>query len=126
MTWGFGPMKSNANTEKRDQLERLARERYGSAQTGFVASGECKDDLASMLAEHAMGDVTTGNYVSEDEMNADVDEDFGGPFIETSARSQYGRDYDQTNIEDAEPAAFPTATGTEGDEEEEEEEEDED
>jgi len=69
-----------------------------------------KDDLAEELGEEFVSGATSGESV-DDERDAPVPEEDGGPFVTTSARSQYGSGPDASNPPDAEREPFPTTQG---------------
>lgn len=109
-------MSLNDRVVQKVAAARAARRRDRSVEA-FIAEPEtgrvtAPDDLAELLAEQAIQSATTGDYVAEDQLNEDVAEDSGGPFVETSARTQFASGYDESNIEEAEPAPFPTAVAT--------------
>ncbi|MBI2892347.1 MAG: hypothetical protein HYY06_02265 [Deltaproteobacteria bacterium] len=68
------------------------------------------DDLAEELAEQFLLGATSGEQAAQDRFEADVPEDVGGPFVETTGPMEFGDEVDETNPEDAEREAFPTAT----------------
>jgi hypothetical protein len=65
-----------------------------------------KDDLAEELGEDFLAGAT-GEAV-DDARDATLDDEDGGPFVTTSAESQYAHGTDASNPEDAEQEAFPT------------------
>ena len=71
--------------------------------------GALEDPLAEELGEAALESATSGDQAAENIRDEDVDEEAGGPFVETSARKEFAWGADESNPEDAEPADFPTA-----------------
>ena len=69
-----------------------------------------RDDLAENLAEDYLQAATQGVEVEED-LDQIVPEEFGGPFVETSAAEEFALDTDEANPEDAsrEPLPRPVA-----------------
>jgi len=69
-----------------------------------------RDDLAENLAEDYLQAATQGMEVEEDHDQI-VPEEFGGPFVETSAAEEFALDTDEANPEDAsrEPLPRPVA-----------------
>jgi hypothetical protein len=69
-----------------------------------------RDDLAENLAEDYLQAATQGMEVEED-LDQIVPEEFGGPFVETSAAEEFALDTDEANPEDAsrEPLPRPVA-----------------
>jgi hypothetical protein len=71
--------------------------------------GALEDPLAKELGEAAVESATSGDQAAENIRDEDLDEEEGGPFVQTSARREFARGSDESNPEDAEPADFPTA-----------------
>jgi hypothetical protein len=65
------------------------------------------DDLAENLAEEYLQAATIGNEVVEDDLDAVVPEEIGGPFVETSAADEFAHDTDDANPLDAEREPLP-------------------
>jgi hypothetical protein len=65
------------------------------------------DDLAENLAEEYLQAATIGNEVVEDDLDAVVPEEIGGPFVETSAADEFAHDTDDANPIDAEREPLP-------------------
>jgi hypothetical protein len=86
------------------------RENAGRPDPAFLTEeGYADDDLAEELGEEFVLTATSGEQAAEDLRYQDVPEEVGGPFVETSGRIEFARGEDQSNPQDAEPAAFPTA-----------------
>ncbi len=73
-------------------------------------NGRLADDLSEYLGENFVSSATGGED-SDEKLHDDPDvEEFGGPFIETDARAQFGSSLEpDAAIEPGEPEAFPTA-----------------
>ena len=69
-----------------------------------------RDDFANELAEEFLTAATSGEPVSQEARDTIVPEDSGGPFVVTSARTEFAKGTDASNPADAEVEAFPTAT----------------
>lgn len=69
------------------------------------------DDLAEELAEQFVLGATSGEQPAQDRLEADVPEEIGGPFVETTGPMEFADEADETNPADAEREPFPTATG---------------
>ena len=72
--------------------------------------GLTSDDLAEGLGEEFVEGVTSGEDVAEDVRDEVLPEEEGGPFVITSARTEFAYDTDESNPSDAEPAALPTVS----------------
>ena len=62
------------------------------------------DDLAELLGEEYVRSVTSGEEQGVELRDEPVDEEAGGPFVETSAKKEFGFDAD-----DSEPEPLPTS-----------------
>ncbi|HEY3494919.1 MAG TPA: hypothetical protein VGK73_09545 [Polyangiaceae bacterium] len=80
----------------------------GVEQVAFVAGSAAEDDLAEELAEEAVHAMTTGADQLGDDLNQEVEEDWGGPFVVTSANKEFALGTDESNIEEATREPFPT------------------
>jgi hypothetical protein len=74
----------------------------------FVAGSAAEDDLAEELAEDAVVAMTTGADQLVEDLNRDVEEDWGGPFVVTSGSKEFAAGTDESNVEDATREPFPT------------------
>jgi len=74
----------------------------------FVAGSAATDDLAEELAEEAVVAMTSGGDHLGDDLNRDVEEDWGGPFVVTSGSKEFAAGTDESNVEDATREPFPT------------------
>ena len=74
---------------------------------GFVKSTGPKDDLAEELAEAAVANMTSGEDQLTTDLEAVVDEDQGGPFVETSGSTEFAAGTDESNIAEATREPFP-------------------
>lgn len=66
------------------------------------------DNLAEELAEEFLKSATSGEYVGEDELNQQVPEESGGPFVIHPARYEFAQDVDDSNPADASREALPS------------------
>jgi|tagenome__1003787_1003787.scaffolds.fasta_scaffold20739446_2 hypothetical protein len=69
------------------------------------------DDLAATLAEDFVRSVTSGDDADEETREEVLPEEIGGPFLETSARTEFARGIDESNPADAEAEPLPQAVG---------------
>jgi hypothetical protein len=67
------------------------------------------DDLAEVLGEDFLESATRGNEVYEEEFDATLPDEVGGPFVMTDAGEELADDVDESNPPDAEPAGRPKA-----------------
>lgn len=70
--------------------------------------GAAGDDLAEELGQEYVESATSGEQAAEDIRDQIVPEESGGPFVETSADSEFAYGTDESNPADAQRAAFPT------------------
>ena len=87
--------KEDGPVREREQPEELIR-------------GAAHDDLAEELGEEFVQSATSGEQAAQDIRDEEVPEESGGPFVETSGRSEFAYGTDASNPKDAEPAPFPT------------------
>jgi hypothetical protein len=86
--------------------------RTTESDEAFVTSTSTDDDFAEELAEAAVLSMTTGEDELGDQLEAAVDEESGGPFVETSANVEFAGGTDESNIATATREPFPTPNGT--------------
>lgn len=68
------------------------------------------DDFAEALAEEFVASATSGEEEGEEGHEQLVPEERGGPFIVTTAQTEFAAGVDDSNPVDAEPAPFPTTS----------------
>jgi hypothetical protein len=90
-----------------ERLSERASESSKRPEQAFVGT-EAEDDLAEELGEGVVFAMTTGEDAIGDDFNHDVEEDWGGPFLETTASKEFAFGFDESNIEDATREPFPT------------------
>lgn len=90
-----------------ERLLELAREGKDKEADAFVESSETTDDLAEELAEAAVANMTSGEEQLTNDLEAVVDEDNGGPFVETSGNTEFAGGTDESNIPEATREPFP-------------------
>jgi len=114
-------MKGTSQSQNRNERRRAATKpnhakgRSDDANAFFpdpdVGPARAPDDLAEELGEEFVQAVTTGDSQAEDALNADVAEEIGGPFVETSAADEMAAGTDASNPIDAHREALPRAVG---------------
>ena len=87
-------------------------ERRTTNEQAFVTPGFTDDDLAEELAEAAVTSMTTGSDELTEQLDTEVEEDRGGPFVETSASVEFAGGTDESNIPEATREPFPTPNGS--------------
>ena len=80
----------------------------GADYLPFIETSESEDDLAEELAEVAVVAMTSGDGRMVEDLNGDVEEDWGGPFVVTSANREFAAGTDDSNIPEATREPFPT------------------
>jgi hypothetical protein len=73
----------------------------------FVGRPRSKDDLVEELGEEFVGQATSGEYEGEDLQDQQVPEERGGPFVETSAGTEFAEGTDPSNPKGATREPFP-------------------
>jgi hypothetical protein len=87
-----------------DDLQPLREEPH---ETLLPGAGD--DDLAEELGEEYVESATSGEQSAEAVRDAEMPEETGGPFVETSATTEFGYDTDASNPKGAKRAPFPTS-----------------
>jgi hypothetical protein len=92
---------------------RRARSRREDDGNAFFPDPEggpahVNDGLAEELAEEFLMAATSGEYVGEDELDQEVPEESGGPFVIHPARFEFAQDVDDSNPADAAREALPS------------------
>jgi hypothetical protein len=77
----------------------------------FVVSAFTDDALAEELAEAAVVNMTSGEDELSQRLDAEVEEERGGPFVQTSGNVEFASGTDETNIPEATREPFPTPNG---------------
>lgn len=98
--------------QEAEHLRQEAQAARAPDDEAFISSTSTNDDLAEELAEAAVAKMTSGQDELVEKLEATVDEENGGPFVETSDDTEFAGGTDKSNIRDATREAFPTAHGT--------------
>jgi hypothetical protein len=71
------------------------------------------EPLAEEFGEGAVSNMTSGEDGFPDALDEKVDEESGGPFVQTSAQEEFARGTDESNIAEATREPFPrTSSGS--------------
>lgn len=89
-------------------LEIAGETRASLPDEAFVAGSTADDDLAEELGEGAVVAMTSGEDSVVEHFNLDVEEDWGGPFVESTANKEFASGTDESNIAEATREPFPT------------------
>jgi hypothetical protein len=81
--------------------------RDASDNVAFLAGDRSNDDFAEELGEEAVEAMTTGEYQGEDALDQVVEEERGGPFVESTAGVEYAEGTDPSNPSTATREPFP-------------------
>ena len=94
---------------RQKHLLELAREgKPSDADEAFVKKSHTNDDLAEELAESAVASMNSGAEELTAELNAEVVEERGGPFVKTTGGTEFAEGTDESNIPEATREPFPT------------------
>ena len=85
---------------------RESREDHGN-DDAFLRKPRAHDTLAEELGEQAVSTMTSGEDQSERLQDQEVEEERGGPFVNTSGREEYARGTDKSNPQNATREPFP-------------------
>jgi len=89
-------------------LEGTRARRSIPPEAAFVAAASGEDDFAAELGQGAVVAMTSGDDRLAEDLNHDVEEDWGGPFVLTSANKEFAHGTDESNIAEATREPFPT------------------
>ena len=90
------------------RLHRRSQESHVTdADVGFVKYAHSHDDLTERLGEEAVSSMTSGESQLADDWDRPVEEEDGGPFVETLARDEFAAGTDASNIAGATREPFP-------------------
>jgi hypothetical protein len=82
--------------------------RPDSEGVGFLASSRSTDDLAEALGEQFIEGATTGEGAAEEQLDQEVPEERGGPFVRSNAGTEFAEGVDRSNPKGAKREPFPT------------------
>jgi len=103
-------MKSKKSEKVKAPPKRPGRPDDGTAflpEPGEHHRGK-PDDLAEELGEQFLKSATSGEEAAEEEFNAAVVEEVGGPFVPSSMEKEAAEGTDESNPVDAQPEPFPS------------------
>jgi hypothetical protein len=95
------------NPEHAEHLLQLSKETKEASPEAYIEETETSDDLAEELGEEAVVAMTSGQGEISDERDEPVEEERGGPFIETAASTEFAGGTDESNIAEATREPFP-------------------
>jgi hypothetical protein len=106
-------MSSAQKRSRRKPLDHQATQRSDDANA-FIPDPEggpaiIDDDLAQSMAEEFVENATTGQGIEKEALDADVSEEIGGPFVETSAAEELSFGADASNPPETIPEPVPRA-----------------
>jgi hypothetical protein len=84
----------------------LPRARDGE-DVAFLGRAKSTDPLAEALGEEFLEAATTGEDAGLEDLNQNLPEDEGGPFVLTRGRDEFARGADPSNPRDATREPFP-------------------
>jgi hypothetical protein len=92
------------------RAERLLSLTMGGSllERAFFDGASAEDALAEELGEGVVLSMTSGDDRLSDELNREVEEDWGGPFVVSSASKEFASGTDASNIAEATREPFPT------------------
>lgn len=95
-----------AHAERLLDMARSSRD--GGPDVAFFAGPQSGDDWAEELGEAAVEAMTMGEDQLATELEEIVPEELGGPFVQTSASTEFADGTDESNVADATREPFPT------------------
>lgn len=104
----FGRRTGAGHIDPKYGAELLARSGPPADEgQSFLTGPRSGDDLAEELGEGFVESATTGEYEGEETHEQVVDEESGGPFVETSGATEFAGGTDASNPIDAKREPFP-------------------
>ncbi len=79
-----------------------------SKGVGFLERSRSTDDLAEALGEQFIEGATTGEGAAEEQLDQEVPEERGGPFVRSNAGTEFAEGVDRSNPKGAKREPFPT------------------
>lgn len=94
----------------RKHLLELARDGKGTTEDdeAFIKKPRSRDALAEELGEAAVASMVSGEDQLTTDLEAEVAEERGGPFVKTTAGQEFAEGTDESNIPGATKEPFPT------------------
>jgi hypothetical protein len=96
---------SPEHAERLLSLTMSARGAY--LERPFIDGTQAEDTFAEELGEGTVLAMTSGEDRVAEDLNGDVEEDWGGPFVVTNANKEFAGGTDASNIEEATREPFP-------------------
>jgi hypothetical protein len=94
------------------RLLELSREtKETSDDRSFVTKPRARDGLAERMGEEAVDAMTSGEDATTNEADQWVEEEEGGPFVETTAEEEFADDDEAPNVPGAMREPFPRTSG---------------
>lgn len=96
--------------KKTPELHTGGRMDDGNAFIRDPGSGPARtrDDLAENLAEQFLTSATSAEETAQEDLDREVPEEEGGPFVVTTGATEFARDSEAPNIKGADREPFPS------------------
>ena len=82
------------------------------ADVGFLKGAHSRDDLTERLGEEAVSSMTSGESQLADDWDKPLEEEQGGPFVETRGGDEFASGTDASNTDDATREPFPKTSNS--------------
>jgi len=86
-------------------LEGFVKDEAPADDHAFLHASRSKEALAEQLGESFVAQITSGG---EEPVDEPVEEETGGPFVETTAKEEFATGTDRSNPKGASREPFPT------------------
>ena len=90
------------------KLRELGTARPKEKDRAFFSTNRSGDDLAEELGEEVVSKMTSGEDEGEDVLDQHVTEEDGGPFVTTTAKTEFAHGTDASNPSTSKREPFPT------------------
>jgi len=95
------------------RLRRISHETDETdTDVGFLSGAHSRDDLTERLGEGAVFAMTSGESQLAGDWDKTVEEEQGGPFVETLAEDEFATGTDESNIAEATREPFPKTSNS--------------
>lgn len=90
------------------ELARGGKDSDADSAEAFLKKPRSNDDLAEELGEATVESMTSGEGELTSDLEAEVAEERGGPFVKTTGGTEFAEGTDESNIPEATREPFPT------------------
>jgi len=97
-----------AHAQRLLELAREGKDADEHSAEAFLKKPRSNDDLAEELGEATVESMTSGEEELSRDLDAEVAEEIGGPFVKSTGGTEFAEGTDESNIPEATREPFPT------------------